>query len=75
MLTVEEKRHMDYSNAMERATMIAEQKDSRLQQVRIHSNTTGGGTEVKERNWLPLESLRYAGISREMPSPPQAVLK
>ena len=60
---------------MESATITAKQQDPRLQQLRIHSNTTGGGTEVKERNWLPLESLRYAGISREMPSPPQAVLK
>ena len=66
MLTVEEKRHMDYSNAMERATMIAEQKDSRLQQVRIHSNTTAVSTEMKERSCLPSEGLRYIRISSKI---------
>ncbi|XP_040509768.1 uncharacterized protein LOC107055377 isoform X2 [Gallus gallus] len=45
-------------NMMESTTMAAEQQDPRLQQVRIHSNVTAVGTEIRKRSRLPSESLR-----------------
>ena len=58
-------------NVMESATTTEEQQDPRLQPARIHSNATAVGTERTLRRCLPSQSLRYAGISREMPSPPE----
>lgn len=45
------------------------------QQVRICSNATATGTETKERSYLPLEGLRYTGISIEIPLSPLQTLK
>jgi len=41
---------------MESAAITAEQQGTRLQQVRISSNATAIGTEIKERICLPLPS-------------------
>jgi len=60
---------------MERTAMTAEQQGPRLLQVRICSNATAIGTEIKERCGLPSEHLRYAGISRKIPLPPLPTLK
>ena len=38
--------------------MTAEQQGHRLQQMRICSNATDVGTEIKERSCLPSEGLR-----------------
>jgi len=35
--------------------------------VKIYSNTTAIGTEIKERIYSPLKGLRYIGVSREIP--------
>lgn len=62
----------DWCNMMESTVMTAEQKDPRLQQVRIHSNTTAVDTEIRERSCLPSEGFRQAEISREIPVSPSA---
>jgi len=59
---------------MENTAMTAEQQGPRLQQVRICSNATAAGKEIK-KSYLPSESLRYAEISSEIPSPPLPTLK
>jgi len=60
---------------MESTTMAAEQQDPRLQQVRIHSNVTAVGTEIRKRSRLPSESLRYARTPREILWPLLPTLK
>jgi len=47
---------------MESTAMTAEQQHLRLQQLRICSNTTTVGTEIKESSCLPSESLRCTGM-------------
>lgn len=74
-----------YYNMIE-STTTAEQQDSRLQQVRICSNTTATGTEIrrKENNQptkkkpqtsLPSESLKLARIPKKVSLPPLPTLK
>jgi len=60
---------------MESIAITAEQQGPRLQQVRICSNTTVIGIEIKERNFLPFKDLRYAEISRKRALPPLPTLK
>jgi len=60
---------------MESTAMTAEQQGPRLQQVRICSNATAVGTEIKERSCLHLEGLRYTGIFSEISLPPLQTLK
>jgi len=43
--------------------------------VRICSNTTAIDTEIREKNYLPSEDLRYTGISSKIPLPPLPTLK
>jgi len=66
---------MSKHNMMESTATTAEQKGSRLQQVRTCSNATAVGTEIKERSCLPLKGLRYAGIFSKIPLPPLPALK
>jgi len=42
--------------------MTAEQQGPRLQQVRVCSNATAAGTEIKERSCLPSDGLTHTGI-------------
>jgi len=60
---------------MESAAMTAEQQGPRLQQVRICSNATAVGIEIKEGSCLPPEYLIYTGISSKIPLPPLPTLK
>jgi len=55
--------------------MTAEQQDPRLQQVRIRSNATAAGTEIRKSNCLPLEVLWYIGISSKMALLPLPTLR
>jgi len=55
---------------MEIAAMTAEQQVPSLHPVRVFSNATAIGTEIKERSCLPLEGLRYTGISSKKLTPP-----
>jgi len=60
---------------MESAAVTAEQQSPRLQQAKTCSNATAMGTETKEKSYLPLEGLRYTGISSTIPLPPLPTLK
>jgi len=60
-------------NSMESTAMTAEQQGPRLEQVRICSNAKA--METKEEVCLPLEGLRYAGISSKIPLPLLPTLK
>ena len=51
---------------MESTAVTAEKQSPRLQQVRIRSNMATVDTETKERICLPLEGLRYTGISNKV---------
>ena len=53
----------------------ATQQGPRLQQMKICSNATAMDTEIRERDYLPLEGLRYTRISRGIPLPPLPTLK
>ena len=50
------------------AAMTAEQQGSRLQQVRLCSNTTAMDTEIREKkkSYSPSEDLRNTGISTKV---------
>jgi len=57
-------------DAMESTAITTEQQSLRLQQVRICSNATTTGTEIKERSCLPSEGLRYARMTSKIPLTP-----
>lgn len=50
-------------NAMERSAMTTEQRGHRLQQMRISTNSSIIGTEIRERSYIPSKELRFTGIS------------
>ena len=64
-----------YYNMMKSAAMTAEQQGPIMQLVKICSNATAVGTEIKEISCLPSEGIRYTGISNEIPLPPLPTLK
>jgi len=49
---------LKHCNIIESAAMTAEQQGPKLQQVRIGSNTTATGTEIKAKSCLPSEGFR-----------------
>lgn len=51
-------------NGIKSTTINSRAVRSRLQQVRIHSNTPVIDTETMERSYLPSEGIRFTKISR-----------
>jgi len=60
---------------MERSAMTTEQRGHRLQQMRISTNSSIIGTEIRERSYIPSKELRFTGISSKTYWAPLPTLK